>query len=263
MKRIQFKLRGKAIMEKAVLEEKEMKILINGTNVDVCEIPWDVPVNGTVYGTLLNYKGALAAFEKQLNEPPYIEPPKAPILYIKPVNTMISYNMPIPLPKGVSQLEVGAALGIVIGKKATKVTEEQAHDFIAGYTVVNDISIPHTSIYRPAVNQKARDGFCPIGPWIVEKHEDVIPDCLRIKVYVNGKLRQENTTENLIRSVGRLLSDITDFMTLNPGDIVLVGIPENPPIVQLGDRIKIEIDQIGTLENSVVSEEELFLGVNP
>jgi 5-oxopent-3-ene-1,2,5-tricarboxylate decarboxylase/2-hydroxyhepta-2,4-diene-1,7-dioate isomerase len=223
-------------------------------------LPLDAPVSGTIYGALLNYKGTLAALGGEVNEAPYKEAPKAPILYLKPVNTIIGYGMPIPLPSDVPEVEVGAALGVVMGRNASRVKEDEAMDYVEGYTVVNDISVPHKSVYRPAISQKSRDGFCPVGPWIIERDAVANPDALGIRVYVNGELRQENTTENLIRSVSRLIADITDFMTLSAGDMLLVGVPENAPIVHAGDRIRIEIDEVGILENTVLHDDELVIG---
>jgi 5-oxopent-3-ene-1,2,5-tricarboxylate decarboxylase/2-hydroxyhepta-2,4-diene-1,7-dioate isomerase len=217
---------------------------------------------GTVYGTLLNYHGTLAALGDAVNEAPYKAPPKAPVLYIKPVNTVSGHHSPIPVPDGTDQLEVGAALGLVIGKVATRVKEKDALDYVAGFTIVNDVSIPHTSFYRPAISQKSRDGFCPIGPYIVEREAIDNADALTVKVLVNGEVRQENTTANLVRSVARLLEDVTDFMTLHPGDILLVGVPENPPLAKVGDLVRIEIDGIGYLENTLVNESDIDGGVS-
>ena len=149
---------------------------------------------------------------------------------------------------------MGAALGIVIGKNAVAVNEQSALDYVAGFTIVNDVSIPHESIYRPAVQQKARDGFCPIGPWIVDRQSVSNPDDLPIRVYINDELRQENSTTNLIRPVARLLADVTEFMTLNPGDVLLVGVPEEAPQAKLGDKVRVEIAGIGILENVIVDE---------
>ncbi|OCA81323.1 fumarylacetoacetate hydrolase family protein [Pseudobacillus wudalianchiensis] len=216
----------------------------------------DAPVSGTVYGTLLNYKGALEALGEAVNEAPYKAAPKAPILYIKPANTINSHNRPILLPEGVEALEMGAALGIVIGRTATRVSEEEALDYVAGYTVVNDVSIPHESVYRPAIRQKARDGFCPIGPWIVKREAVQHPDQVHTRVYINGELRQENTTANLIRPVAKLLADVTDFMTLRVGDTLLVGVPEEAPLAKAGDVVRIEIEGVGVLENTIVPEKE-------
>ncbi|WP_285766191.1 fumarylacetoacetate hydrolase family protein [Peribacillus sp. SI8-4] len=227
-------------------------IILNGKSRELSQVNLDVPVTGTVYGTLLNYKGSLEALKDQVHHPPYNEPPKGPVLYIKPKNTFSAFARPIPLPAGVPELEIGAALGIVIGKTASKVKKALAMDFIEGFTIVNDVSIPHESVYRPAIRFKARDGFCPIGPWVVSKDSISDPDGLGIRVYINGQLRQENTTVNLIRPISQLIEDVTDFMTLNAGDVLLTGVPENAPLAKANDHIRIEIDEIGYLENPIV-----------
>ncbi|EEL48098.1 fumarylacetoacetate hydrolase family protein [Bacillus mycoides] len=260
MSKVKVKFCGALQVEESEVNLLEGTVKRNERYYEKDELQLDVPITGTIYGTLLNYKGALAALGDSVHELPYKKAPSAPILYIKPVNTIIAGGMSIPLPNGVEELEVGAALGIVIGKKATRVCEEQAMDYIAGYTIVNDISIPHDSVYRPAVKQKARDGFCPVGPWIMGRDAIENPDNLDIQVYINGVLQQENNTENLIRSVARLIVDVTEFMTLNEGDTLLVGVPENPPLVKDGDLIRIEIEGIGSLENKVVLEKELVKG---
>lgn len=258
MNKAKFKLQGQLPTE-GVVDSSHSLIHINDSAIHPSQVKWDAPVSGSVYGTLLNYKGALAALGDSVNESPYKEPPKAPILYIKPVNTISGYGAEIPLPTGIEHLEVGATIGIVIGKTATNVSVEQANEFISGYTIVNDITVPHQSVFRPAVQYRARDGFCPIGPWIIEG-VSLNPDNLGVRVYVNDELVQENTTSNLIRSVGQLLAEVTEFMTLFEGDVLLVGVAENPPLVKAGDNIRIEVDQIGYLENVVVPENELTIG---
>lgn len=233
---------------------------INGMDYDQDTLPVDVPVNGTLYGTLLNYEGAFEELEPFMSEDPYKNPPKAPILYIKPKNTFISHGKAIPLPENVEDLEMGAALGIVIGKTATKVSEKVAAEYIAGYTVVNDVSIPHKNVHRPAVKEKARDGFCPIGPWIVSRDSIETPNDLHIKVSINGEVKQENTTKNLIRPVEKLLADVTEFMTLMEGDVLLVGVPENAPTAKENDLVKIEIEGIGSIENRIIPEKAVIGG---
>jgi 5-oxopent-3-ene-1,2,5-tricarboxylate decarboxylase / 2-hydroxyhepta-2,4-diene-1,7-dioate isomerase len=229
-------------------------VVIDGNEVNMNDIQFDTPITGTVFGTQMNFKGVLEGLADAVYNKPYVSPPIAPVLYIKPANTFNRYGEGIPMPEGISQLEMGAALGIVIGKKAVAVNEQSALDYVAGFTIVNDVSIPHESIYRPAIQQKARDGFCPIGPWIVDRQVVSNPDDLTIRVYINDELRQENSTTNLIRPVARLLADVTEFMTLNPGDVLLVGVPEEAPKAKLGDKVRVEIAGIGTLENVIVDE---------
>lgn len=233
-------------------------VVIDGNELNTNDIQLDTPISGTVFGTLVNFKGVLEELGDTVNDKPYLSPPVAPVLYIKPANTFNRYGAGIPMPEGMSKLEMGASVGIVIGKKAVAVTEESALDYIAGYTIVNDVSVPHDSIYRPAVQHKSRDGFCPIGPWVINRHAVDNPDDLLIRVYINDELRQENSTTNLIRSVGRLLADVTEFMTLSPGDVLLVGVPEEAPQASVGDRVRIEIAGIGSLENLIV-EEKAFI----
>ena len=155
---------------------------------------------------------------------------------------------------------MGAALGVVIGKKAVKVEAESALHYVSGYTIVNDVSIPHSNYHRPAVKQKARDGFCPIGPWIMDRDEISDPNHLGIRVFINGELRQESNTANLIRSVARSIADITEFMTLDEGDLLLMGVPERAPLAKVGDTVRLEIDEIGYLENTLVSESDYMSG---
>ena len=254
------KMSGVSQPETVVIDCENRLVEVKGKKISLRELNIDAPVSGTIYGTLLNYKEALVAMGEEVHEDPYKAPPKAPILYIKPANTIIGYGAEIPMPAAVQELEIGAALGIVIGRRATQVPQAEALDYVAGYTVVNDVSIPHNSVYRPAISQKCRDGFCPVGPWVIEREAVANPDALTIQVFVNGELRQENTTANLIRSVPRLIADVTEFMTLNEGDVLLVGVPEKAPIVNAGDHIRIEIIGVGVLENTVVHEHELLAG---
>ncbi|MDQ0189133.1 fumarylacetoacetate hydrolase family protein [Alicyclobacillus cycloheptanicus] len=261
MERATLKLRGAAQRHAAAVDTARRAVEWNGAWVPVSQLSLDVPVSGTVYGTLLNYQGALAALGGAVHEPPYQEPPKAPILYIKPANTHIACGMPIPCPHGVDALEMGAALGIVMGRPATRVPPSEALSYVHGYTIVNDVSIPHASYYRPAIREKARDGFCPIGPWVVHREAVPNPDDVGIRVYVNRELRQENTTRNLIRAVPQLIADVTEFMTLSAGDVLLVGVPEGAPLAAVGDTVRIEIDHIGALQNAIVPEQAQAMGV--
>ncbi|MFD2924516.1 fumarylacetoacetate hydrolase family protein [Halobacillus naozhouensis] len=230
------------------------QVKLKEQNVDLEGQIWNPPVSGTVYGTLLNYKGSLEKMGESLNEDPYKRPPQAPVLYIKPANTLIGHQGIVPFPKEEDELEIGASLGIVIGQKATKVSQEDALNYVEGYTVVSDISIPHESVFRPAIKEKARDGFCPVGPWVIEKEAVENVDALDISVYINDEVKQENNTKNLVRSVSELLKDVTEFMTLNKGDVLMIGIPENAPKASNGDHVRIEIENVGTLKHTIAKK---------
>lgn len=207
----------------------------------------------TVVGTLLNFRGVLDKLGDQVTQKPYNAPPRAPVLYIRPENTWASAGATIVLPPDVAEVELGATLGVVIGRTACRVPAEHALDFIGGYAIVNDLTVPHDSVYRPAMQARCRDSFCPMGP-VLPRDRLSDPDSVALRAYVNGELRQQNTTRNLVRSVARLLADVTEFMTLSAGDVLLVGVPESAPVAVAGDRVAVEIDGLGRLENVLASE---------
>ena len=215
--------------------------------------PWEVPTTGTVYGVALNYRSALDALGEAIHAAPYKAPPKAPILYIKPRNTWIGHGAPVRLATDVAEVAIGPTLGIVFGRAATRVSAEQAFDFVAGYTVVNDLSVPHTSYYRPALRQQCQDGFCPIGPAIIPRRDVRSPDSLGVRAFVNGELRLSANLAELIRPINTLIRDITEFMTLAEGDVLRVGLPAPLPRGRAGDVVSVEIEGIGRLENPLVT----------
>jgi 5-oxopent-3-ene-1,2,5-tricarboxylate decarboxylase/2-hydroxyhepta-2,4-diene-1,7-dioate isomerase len=223
-----------------------------GRTLGMSELQWDVPTRGAVYGVLMNYRGAL---DDSGTGP---APPRAPVLFVKPSNTWIAYGDAIPIPDDVKVVEAGAALGIVIGQTACRVAAVDALNFVAGYTIVNDICEPHQRRDRPATRQRCRDGFCAIGPWVVPRQSVLSPDNLTLRVLVNGVPRAENTTANMVRSVATLIADVSEFMTLSAGDVLHTGVPEHAPGIGAGDRVRIELDGIGALENRVVAERELL-----
>lgn len=213
----------------------------------------NVARRGTVYGTLLNHRDALAALGNAVHEPPYKAPPKAPILYIKPRNTWIAAGEAIVVPTGVRELEIGATLGLVIGRAACGVNEADALSVVAGYVIVNDVSVPHDSYYRPSLRFKARDTFCPIGPFVAR---DAVgsPDGLGIAVTIDGETVQRAGTAGLIRSAARLIADVSEFMTLMPGDVLSVGVAARAPRARSGQHVSISIDGLGRLDNSLIAE---------
>ena len=208
---------------------------------------------GTVYGTLLNHRDALAALGNAVNEPPYKAAPKEPILYIKPRNTWIDAGQPIVVPAGVDAVEIGATLGLVIGRPACRVSEADALSFVAGYVIVNDVSVPHESYYRPSLRFKARDTFCPIGPFVARVRVGS-PDALGIVVAIDGETVHRANTAGLIRSTARLIAEVSEFMTLATGDVLSVGVAAGAPRARAGQRVSIAIDGLGRLDNPLISE---------
>jgi 5-oxopent-3-ene-1,2,5-tricarboxylate decarboxylase/2-hydroxyhepta-2,4-diene-1,7-dioate isomerase len=208
------------------------------------------PTRGTVYGVLLNHLDALAALGDQVNAAPYKAPPRAPVLYIKPRNTWARHREPVVVPDGVDEVEIGASLGVVIGSTACRVSEARAMSHVAGYTVVNDISIPHPSFYRPSLRFKCRDGFCPIGPAVVSKKIVSDPD---LSIAIDGAVVHRARLDRLVRPVARLLVDVTEFMTLRAGDVLMVGVAAGAPRARAGQHVAITIDGVGTLETPLVA----------
>jgi 5-oxopent-3-ene-1,2,5-tricarboxylate decarboxylase / 2-hydroxyhepta-2,4-diene-1,7-dioate isomerase len=217
--------------------------------------------SGRVYGAALNFKGTFDALRDAFYREPYKQPPLAPVLYIKSANTWAGSGDPIPLPPGVDSLRMGGTLGVVIGRTATRVSERDALDYVAGYTVANDVEIPHTSYFRPPIREKCRDGFLPLGPFVGAGALD--PDAAAIRVFVNGTLAASNSTKNLVRPVAKLIADITEFMSLQKGDVLLVGEPENSPLVSAGGVVRVEIEGVGELENPWGAASQAAAGSQP
>lgn len=207
----------------------------------------------TVVGCALNFKGAWAAMEPAMHKEPHFKPPAHAVLYLKPPNTQEPSGPTVVLPADVPEVEVGATLGVVIGSSASRLTEQEAMDFVWGYAVVNDVTVPHTAMLRPPIRQKCRDTFCRIDD-PVPKSRVPDPGKLEIRAYVNGELKGTGNTSNLVRSVPQLLAEITEFMSLETGDIVLVGVPEGMPRVRAGDSYAIEIDGVGRLDGVIRAE---------
>lgn len=209
---------------------------------------------GTLFGVALNYQGLLQDHLQSFTQPPYQKPPVKPVLFIKTPNTRNADGQPVVYPKGVERLQPGPALGVVIGTSASRVSLENAMQHVAGYTIVNEFSLPEDSYYRPAVKAKCRDGFCPLGPELVPADQVGDPHALSLKLFVNGELVQENSTANFVRSIPQLIVELSEFMTLHAGDVLITGTPEGRVDVQPGDRVEVDISGLGRLSNTIVAE---------
>ncbi|WP_375741360.1 fumarylacetoacetate hydrolase family protein [Pseudomonas boanensis] len=214
----------------------------------------DTVATGTLFGIALNYQGLLDSRLAEFQQPPYQKPPVKPVLFIKTPNTRNGHGQPVVYPQGVERLQPGPALGVVIGQSASRVRAADALAHVAGYVIVNEFSLPEESYYRPAVKAKCRDGFCPIGPALVPADQVQNPHALTLKLFVNGELRQENSTANLVRGIPQLIEEISEFMTLHAGDVLITGTPEGRVDVQPGDLVEVEISGLGRLANTVVAE---------
>ena len=188
-----------------------------------------------------------------------LEIPKYPVLFARFSNCIIGPEDAIPLPNITEQLDYEAEFAFVIGKRAKNVPKEKALDYIAGYTICNDISARdlqnRTSQW---IQGKLLDGSLPIGPILATKEEIPDPKNLEVSLYVNGEKRQHSNTKNLVFDVETLVEYLSGITTLDPGDLISyrdpggVGAGRNPQaFLQDGDVIKIEIEKIGELKNTV------------
>ncbi len=204
---------------------------------------------GTVYGVLANDQALVERLGESVNQPPYKAPPKAPVLYVKPRNTHAVSGSVMDMPGDVGQLELGASLALVIGRVACRLDQQDALEYVAGATLVGDIKVPHESYYRPSVRFNARDGSCLTGPAVIPLAQLKDLDALQVAVTVNAE--RMPASPRRVRSAARLLADVTDFMTLLPGDVLMLGVPASMPKLKSGDRFAIEADGIGRLEGAM------------
>lgn len=202
-------------------------------------------LKGTVYGTLLNYRGEFDAWQPRMSEAPYKGAPKAPVLYVKTANTFSPNGASIRVPARVPEVEIGATVGMVM-KSATEV---------AGYVLLNDLSIPHDSYFRPPVKYKCLDGFLGIGDRVRARNEAGDPAVFVLKVSVNGQPVQTVRFAELVRPADRLLADVSEFMTLGEGDVLMLGCAGDRPRAKVGDRIEIAMPALGNLVHTLVAED--------
>ena len=214
--------------------------------------PWRL--SGVVYGTLMNDGAALAALGDAVHQPPYKAPPRAPVLYIKPRNTLAGSGDEIGVPADAAEFEIGASLALVIGRTACRVSEADAIAHLAGYTLVADLSVPHAAFYRPSIRFKARDGSCLVGPRVLPCAALADPDALALRVSIDGTVVHTASTAGRLRPVAQLLAAVTDFMTLRHGDVLLLGVAAGAPRARAGQRFAVEAAGIGRLEGRLVAE---------
>jgi len=193
----------------------------------------------------LNYRAHAEEMGKPL--------PEEPLLFMKPSTAVISNKMKIIKPKMSQRVDYEGELAIVIGRKCKKVSPEEAPDYILGYSCFNDVTARDLQQKDVQYTRaKSFDTFAPYGPWI---NTDIDPIGLKITTRVNGEVKQEGNTEDMIFSPFELVSFISQIMTLLPGDVIATGTPPGVGPLQAGDRVEVEIEGIGTLINYVVDEE--------
>jgi 2-keto-4-pentenoate hydratase/2-oxohepta-3-ene-1,7-dioic acid hydratase in catechol pathway len=190
-----------------------------------------------------------------------VKPFEKPRLFAKLSTSVAGPGCVVKKPAAVNKLDYEAELAVVIGRRAKAVARAEALAYVGGYTILDDVSArefqfdlspPQTTI------AKSMDGFCPIGPWLVTADEIPDPQSLDVSCWINGELRQQGHTRDMLFDVATLIAYLTEFMTLEPGDVIATGTPAGvgafmkpPRWLQPGDRIRMEISRIGVLEHTI------------
>ncbi|UFU01458.1 fumarylacetoacetate hydrolase family protein [Radiobacillus kanasensis] len=198
-----------------------------------------------------NYKEHVAEMKSEI--------PDYPVLFAKFSNALIGPEDFIQKSPKTDKLDYEVELAVVIGKEASQVSKEEALDYIAGYTIGNDVSARDLQKRTPQWLQgKTLDHSTPIGPWMVTTDEIPDPSNLEIKSYVNGEERQSSNTKHLIFDIPFLIEFVSGLITLQPGDVILTGTPDGvgfamdpPTFLQDGDTVTLKIEEIGILQNQV------------
>jgi 2-keto-4-pentenoate hydratase/2-oxohepta-3-ene-1,7-dioic acid hydratase in catechol pathway len=194
----------------------------------------------------LNYQDHAAEFGRQV--------PDEPLIFLKPSTSVIGPEEEIIYPKMSRRVDYEAELAVIIGKTARRVVEENALEYVLGYTCFNDVTArdlqKKDGLFTRA---KGFDTFAAMGPWIETGIGD--PDNLIVEAYLNGEPRQHSITKNMVFSVRRLIFFISQVMTLLPGDVIATGTPAGVGPMRPGDVVEVRVEGIGTLRNRVVAEE--------
>lgn len=188
-------------------------------------------------------------------------PPKEPVIYLKPRTSLIGAFDDIACPNFVKELDYEGELALAIGKKCRKVNEDDAISYVAGYFVLNDVSARDVQFVDKQYSRaKGFDTFGPCGPWITTTDEISDPNNLHITTKINGETRQDSSTKNLVLKIEKIIYSLSKVMTLEPGDIISTGTPSGTVLsmssglkyLKHNDIIEVEIEKIGKIRNRVL-----------
>lgn len=216
----------------------------NPTDVDY-RLPFDP---GKVVGLVLSYQGHSGELG--------LEEPTEPVPFIKPNSSLLPHGGSVVYPSGAEYMHYECELGVVIGRGGRNIQATDAMDYVAGYTIANDVTVRDFvgSMFRPPIKAKGWDTFGPMGPYLVSKDEVDDPHDLGLRTYVNGELRQEGSTNDLLFSIPETIEWLSRFMTLHPYDVIITGTPEGLSHVYPGDTMRLEVDGLEALENPIKEE---------
>ncbi len=212
-------------------------------------------------GIALNYADHIAEMG--------MEAPEVPVFFNKQVTCVVGAGADIHMPRVSTFLDYEAELAIVIGRRCRHVPVERAHEVIAGYTCANDVSVRDWQGRAQTMTiGKSFDTHGPLGPWLVTPEEVGDPQDLRVRCYVDGELRQDASTAEMVFDCFQQVSHLSEAFTLEPGDVIATGTPAGVGIgrqpirdnlLQLGSSVRVEIERVGELVNTVVAEPEGYL----
>jgi 2-keto-4-pentenoate hydratase/2-oxohepta-3-ene-1,7-dioic acid hydratase in catechol pathway len=191
-----------------------------------------------------------------------LEPPVVPSIFNKQSTCVTGPYDPIHLPRASHVLDYEGELAVVIGRRCRHVPKDRAREVIAGYTAFDDVSVRDWQLRSPTMTMgKSFDTHGPMGPWIVTPDEVGDPHTLGIRTWVNGELRQDGNTKELIYDCFDIIEHLSTAFTLEPGDVIATGTPAGvgiamkpPRLLQAGDVVRIEVERIGQIENAVIEE---------
>ncbi len=193
-----------------------------------------------------------------------LDTPEIPMIFNKQTSCIVGPGGAVHLPRASHVLDYEGEFGFVIGRRCRHVSRDEARDAIAGFTIVNDVSVRDWQLRVPTWTiGKSFDTHGPMGPWLVTADEISDPHQLELRTWVNGELRQESNTKHLIFDCYALVEHLSTAMTLEPGDVIATGTPggvgiamKPPKLLVAGDVVRIAIDGLGELENPVIAEPE-------
>ncbi|MBF5005435.1 fumarylacetoacetate hydrolase family protein [Diaphorobacter caeni] len=224
--------------------------LPNGRTLTESEVTWLAPMEfGTIFALGLNY----ADHAKEIQ---FAKAPEEPLVFLKGPNALVGHRGVSYRPADVSYMHFECELGVVIGLPCRNVRREDAYRHVAGYCTVNDYAIRDylENYSRPNLRVKNRDGCTPVGPWFVDACDIADPMNLQLRSWVNGELKQNANTRDMVHDIPALIAHLSSFMTLSPGDLILTGTPDGVADCKVGDEVVTEIGGVGRLVNTIVGE---------
>lgn len=226
--------------------------LKDGRLLKEADVEWLPPAMGNMFALGLNYADHAAELE--------FKAPTEPLVFIKSPTTYTGHLKHTWRPDHVDYMHYECELVAVMGKKARNVSQAEALSYVAGYTLCNDYAIRDylENYYRPNLRVKNRDSTTPVGPYIITTDEVPDPSTLTLRTWINGELKQEGTTADMIFNVPYLIEYLSSFMTLQPGDMIATGTPKGLADVKPGDKVVVEMEGIGSLTNFIVTKSEYF-----